>query len=140
MAFAVPFGSVAGPEQLKTGLHATVSDRVRIPPQSFDPRIKNYQWLDLVCGLFEAFDKDRDIPLLRDANGNLTEGPGFNLFIVKDGKVSTPDSGVRELSTNCSSAITIPRGTTNQARSCAATSTLFWTRARICSISPRRSP
>lgn len=96
MAFAVPFGSVAGPEQLKSGLHATVSERVRIPPNSFDPTIKNYQWLDLVCGLFEAFDKNRDIPLLKDADGNLTEGPGFNLFVVKDQKISTPDRGVLE--------------------------------------------
>ena len=94
MAFAVPFGSVAGPEQMKRGLHATVSERMRIPPESFDPTIKNYQWLDLVCGLFEAFDKDRDVPLLRDAAGNLAEGPGFNLFIVKDRTVSTPDRGV----------------------------------------------
>ncbi len=96
MAFAVPFGSIAGPEQMKKGLHATVSDRVRIPPNSFDPRIKNYQWLDLVCGLFEAYDNDRDIPLLRDAEGNLTEGPGFNLFIVNDRTVSTPEHGVLE--------------------------------------------
>ena len=96
MAFAVPFGSVAGPEQMKQGLHAIVSERVRIPPDSFDPTIKNYQWLDLVCGLFEAFDHDRDIPLLRGTDGNLTEGPGFNLFIVKDRHVATPDKGILE--------------------------------------------
>ncbi len=96
MAFAVPFGSVAEPEQMDKGLHATVSDRMRIPPDSFDPTIKNYQWLDLVCGLFEAYDQERDIPLLRDADGNLAEGPGFNMFIVKDGKLSTPDHGVLE--------------------------------------------
>lgn len=96
MAFAVPFGSVAGPEQMQRGLHAVVSDRVRIPPASFDPTIKNYQWLDLVCGLFEAFDAGRDVPLLRDTEGNLTEGPGFNLFVVTDGRLATPDDGVLE--------------------------------------------
>ena len=96
LAFVVPFASVAAPDQMKNGLHATVSERVRIPPGSFDPTIKNYQWLDLVCGLFEAFDIDCDIPLLRDEIGNLTEGPGFNLFVVKDRKVSTPDRGVLE--------------------------------------------
>ena len=96
MAFAVPFGSVAGPEQMQRGLHAHISARVRIPPASFDPTIKNYQWLDLVCGLFEAFDADRDVPLLRDTEGNLAEGPGFNLFVVKHGTLATPDDGVLE--------------------------------------------
>ncbi len=96
MAFAIAFGSIAGPEQMQRGLHAIVSERVRIPPNSFDPRIKNYQWLDLVCGLFEAFDSDSDVPLLRDSEGNLTEGSGFNLFVVKDRKLATPDRGILE--------------------------------------------
>ena len=81
---------------MQKGLQAWVSERVRIPPSSFDPTIKNYQWLDLVCGLFEAFDNSSDIPLLRDAEGNLTEGPGFNLFVVRDKTVATPDRGVLE--------------------------------------------
>ncbi len=96
MAFAVALGSIARPEQMLRGLHAVVSDRVRIPPNSFDPTIKNYQWLDMVCGLFEAYDTDCDVPLLRDRDGNLTEGPGFNLFVVNGGKLATPDDGVLE--------------------------------------------
>ena len=96
MAFAIPFGSVAGPEQMRRGLRALVSDRVRIPPASFDPTIKNYQWLDLICGLFEAFDSNLDVPLLRGVDGNLTEGPGFNLFVVKDSALATPEDGVLE--------------------------------------------
>ena len=31
---------------------------------------------------------------LSDAQGNITEGPGFNVFAVLDGKVITPDRGV----------------------------------------------
>lgn len=96
LAFAIPLGSVANEEQMARGLRAHISDRVRIPPGSFDPRIKNYQWLDLVCGMFEAYEADQDVPLLRDLEGNLTEGPGFNLFIVTDGRLATPDEGVLE--------------------------------------------
>ncbi|MGT2466878.1 aminotransferase class IV [Mesorhizobium atlanticum] len=32
--------------------------------------------------------------LILDFNGNVAEGPGFNVFCVKDGKLSTPAAGV----------------------------------------------
>ena len=32
-----------------------------------------------------------DLPVLVDLEGNVSEGPGFNLFMVKDGTVSTPE-------------------------------------------------
>lgn len=93
-AFAVPFSSVANPEQLERGLHVTISDRVRIPPSSVDPHIKNYHWLDLVQGLFEAYDRGGETALLLDANGNVAEGPGFNVFVCKEGRLHTPEFGV----------------------------------------------
>jgi branched-chain amino acid aminotransferase len=94
MAFAIPFGSVANAEQLRNGLHVAISDKVRIPPASIDPSIKNYHWLDLVRGLYDAYDRDADTALILDFNGNVAEGPGFNVFCVKDGKLSTPAVGV----------------------------------------------
>lgn len=94
MAFAVPFGSVANEEQLARGLHVTVSDIVRIPPASLDPAIKNYHWLDLVGGLYDAYARGGETALLLDTEGNIAEGPGFNVFLVKDGRLATPASGV----------------------------------------------
>lgn len=94
MAFAVPFGSVANPEQMARGLHLAISNVVRIPPKSVDPSIKNYHWLDLVQGLFDAYAQGAETALLLDTNGNIAEGPGFNVFIAKDGKLSTPAFGV----------------------------------------------
>ncbi|MEP3245022.1 MAG: aminotransferase class IV [Sneathiella sp.] len=32
--------------------------------------------------------------MLLDSNGNIAEGPGFNIFAVKDNYISTPASGV----------------------------------------------
>jgi branched-chain amino acid aminotransferase len=55
--------------------------------------VKNYQWSDLTSGLFEAHDHGFDTAVLCDAEGLLTEGPGFNIFMVKDGRVLTPDRG-----------------------------------------------
>ncbi|HEV2507644.1 MAG TPA: aminotransferase class IV [Mesorhizobium sp.] len=94
MAFAVPFGSVANAEQRERGLHVAISDRIRIPPASVDPAIKNYHWLDLVRGLYDAYDRKAETALLLDFNGNVAEGPGFNVFAVKEGRLVTPAVGV----------------------------------------------
>lgn len=94
IAFAIPFGSVANPEQMKHGLSAAITSLMRIPPQSVDPTIKNYHWLDLVRGLYEAYGRGADTAILVDANGNVSEGPGFNIFVVRKGHISTPKFGV----------------------------------------------
>ncbi|MER9452000.1 aminotransferase class IV [Mesorhizobium sp. M0254] len=94
IAFAVPFGSVANKEQLERGLHVGVSETVRIPPTSVDPTIKNYHWLDLVKGLFDAYDAGAETALIMDTNGNIAEGPGFNFFTIKNGQLKTPAFGV----------------------------------------------
>ncbi|OUR78018.1 branched-chain amino acid transferase [Alphaproteobacteria bacterium 46_93_T64] len=94
MVFAVPFGSIANPKQMKLGLHAVISPTVRIPPDSIDPSIKNYHWLDLVNGLFDAYEQGGETAILLDSSGNVTEGPGFNIFCVKDNIIKTPEIGV----------------------------------------------
>jgi branched-chain amino acid aminotransferase len=94
MAFAIPLGSVANEEQMRRGLRVVISDRVRIPPASIDPTIKNYHWLDLVRGLYDAYDRGGETALILDFNGNVAEGPGFNVFAVKDNCLTTPASGV----------------------------------------------
>jgi len=96
IAFAIPFGWVADEEQRRRGLNLAVSAVRRIPGQSVDPRVKNYHWLDFVAGLFEAYDRGAENVVLVDLEGNLTEGPGFNLFAVRDGRLVTPASGVLE--------------------------------------------
>ncbi len=94
MAFAVPFGSVANTEQMARGLHLAISDVVRIPPKSVDSTLKNYHWLDLVQGLFDAYDRGAETALLLDTNGNIAEGPGFNVFIAKNDVLTTPGYSV----------------------------------------------
>lgn len=94
MAFAVPYGSVANAEQMQRGLHVAISDKVRIPPASIDPAIKNYHWLDLVRGLFDAYDRKAETALILDTDGNVAEGPGFNVFAIRNGALTTPATGV----------------------------------------------
>jgi len=95
-AYAVPFVWIAPPEKQRAGIDLHVSRRVRIAPESVDPTVKNYHWLDLVQSLFDAYDRGADTSCVVDAEGNVTEGPGFNLFAVKDGVLRTPARGVLE--------------------------------------------
>jgi len=95
-AFAVPFVWIASPEKQKQGLHLVVSHVQRIPPESLDPTVKNYHWLDMVMGLFEAYDRGGETAVVVDMDGNVIEGPGFNIFAVKNRTITTPARGVLE--------------------------------------------
>lgn len=93
-AYALPFVWIATPERQEAGLHLVVSAVQRVPEASVDPTIKNFNWLDLSAGLFEALERGADLPVLLDAEGCLTEGPGFNLFLARGGRLATPERGV----------------------------------------------
>ena len=95
-AFAVPFVWIADPEKQERGLDATIARVRRIQPEAVDPTVKNYHWLDLVAGLYEAYDRGGETVILTDGEENVVEGPGFNVFAVKDGTISTPSRGVLE--------------------------------------------
>jgi branched-chain amino acid aminotransferase len=95
-AVAVPFVWIADPEKQERGLDAVIGRVQRIQPEAVDPTVKNYHWLDLVTGLYEAYDRGGETVILTDSEDNVVEGPGFNVFAVKDGKISTPSRGVLE--------------------------------------------
>ena len=95
-AYALPFVWIAPPEKQAQGIDLHVSQRIRIAPESVDPKIKNYHWMDLVLSMFDAYDRGADTSCVVDAQGHIAEGPGFNVFMVKDGVVRTPDRGVLE--------------------------------------------
>lgn len=93
-AFCIPYVWIANAELRARGLALHVSAIRRIPAQSVDPTIKHYHWLDFEMGLLEAYDRGADSVLLTDLDGYVTEGPGFNVFAVREGELLTPESGV----------------------------------------------
>lgn len=95
-AFAVPYVWIANEEQRRRGLHVQISDVQRISPRSVDPTAKNYHWNDMTMGLLGALDAGAETVVLTDGAGNVVEGPGFNVFSVKNGVITTPDRGVLE--------------------------------------------
>jgi branched-chain amino acid aminotransferase len=90
-AYAVPFVWIVSPDA--AGASMWISEVTRIPPQSVDPVVKNYHWLDMEMALLDAYDHDAQLVVLRDASGAITEGPGFNVFARARGGWLTPAAG-----------------------------------------------
>jgi branched-chain amino acid aminotransferase len=96
LAFAVPYVWLVPEEIRRQGMHVIVASTPRIPEQCVNPRAKNFHWADMTRAMFEAEDKGAHNPILLDLDGNVTEGPGFNVFAVNAGKIVTPDRGILE--------------------------------------------
>jgi len=96
-AYAIPYVWIARPEKQESGIHLIVSEKtIRIPVNAVDPTVKNFHWGDLVRGIYEAYDRGAYTVVLPDADGNITEGPGFNVFVYHRGRLLTPAAGVLE--------------------------------------------
>lgn len=93
-AFAIPFVWIADAQKQESGLSLHISAQQRIPPHAVDPTVKNYHWLDFTRGLLDAYERGAETVVLVDATGNVVEGPGFNLFAVHGGVLTTPAQGV----------------------------------------------
>ena len=89
-AFSQVLPPIAAPERLRDGMSVIVSRVRRIPETSVDSTAKNFQWGDFTQARLEANDRGADNALLLDHEGNVTEGPGFNAFIVSGGTLKTP--------------------------------------------------
>lgn len=94
IAYAVPFIWLMKPEVIERGAHMIIASTPRIPEASVNARAKNFHWADMTAALFEADERGADNPILLDAAGNVTEGPGYNVFCITDGVVATPDRNV----------------------------------------------
>lgn len=96
-ALTLPYGSIVSVAQQEQGASAVVVKNTRrTPPDSLDPAIKNLQWGDLLQARFEASDRGATVAIVTDGSGLVTEGPGFNVFALIDGRLHTPARGVLE--------------------------------------------
>ena len=94
IAYALPWIDVVPKDVQARGAYVFLASTPRVLGASVDPTVKNaIQWNDLTSRLMEAHDAGFDTAVLCDAQGFLAEGPGFNIFVVKDGRVATPDRG-----------------------------------------------
>ncbi len=85
----LPFKSRAN--YYKNGMPVVVPSVRRTPPEVLSPRAKIQNYANLVQAEFEVTSINPEgWPILLDMNGNISEGPGSNFFIIKNGKVITP--------------------------------------------------
>ncbi|HEV8673692.1 MAG TPA: aminotransferase class IV [Methylomirabilota bacterium] len=96
IGFALPYIWIFSPRRQEAGVHVVIAGTRRTPAEAIDPRVKNFNWMDLERGLLEALDRGADTAVLCTPAGYLTEGPGFNLFVVKDRELLTPRRNVLE--------------------------------------------
>jgi branched-chain amino acid aminotransferase len=89
--YAIPYLWAFPPHEQIFGASAIVPRHVRRAGRNtVDPTVKNYQWGDLTAASFEAKDRGARTAILLDADGCVAEGPGFNVVVVKDGKLASP--------------------------------------------------
>jgi branched-chain amino acid aminotransferase len=73
------------------GIRVIVPAHRRIPPESLSPRVKTHNYLNMVVANQEVQAADPEAwAVLLDINGNLCEGQGSNVFVVRNGELLTP--------------------------------------------------
>ena len=87
----VPLPFEARAKYYQDGLPVIVPSVRRTPPEAMSPRAKVHNYINLKQAELEVQAQNPDAwPILLDVNGNLCEGPGANIFLVKDGAITTP--------------------------------------------------
>tara|TARA_Y100001970_G_scaffold35420_1_gene43790 strand:+ start:44442 stop:45341 length:900 start_codon:yes stop_codon:yes gene_type:complete len=96
IVLSVPYYYVIPKERAKNGINLSIVENKRVPAESVDARVKNFNWMDLTRGLLESYDKGGDSALLCTPDGKLSEGPGFNVWLAKNGTLKTPKGNLLE--------------------------------------------
>jgi branched-chain amino acid aminotransferase len=78
-------------KHFRDGIDIVTPSPRRTPPDALSPRAKMHQYLNLVLADREVKAQNPDAwAVLLDVNGNLAEGQGSNIFLVRDGGLTTP--------------------------------------------------
>jgi branched-chain amino acid aminotransferase len=86
-----PWGSYLGEEGLKNGIRAKISSWQRIGPNVI-PHVSKATgvYLNSMLAVTEANRAGYDEAILLTAEGFIADGSGENVFVVRDGEISTP--------------------------------------------------
>ena len=76
----------------ETGVHVVVVPQLALPAHLVDPKAKTRSRLHYQMAVLQGqrMGQGRS-PLMLDTDGFLAEGPGWNVFLVKDGELLTPE-------------------------------------------------
>jgi branched-chain amino acid aminotransferase len=88
---AFPWGVYLGEEGQRHGIRATVSSWRTISGDSLIPHAKaSGQYLNSILAKTEAQKAGYEEAILLDQHGHVSEGSGENVFVVRDGVLTTP--------------------------------------------------
>jgi branched-chain amino acid aminotransferase len=86
-----PWGAYLGELGQKEGIRCKVSSWRRMSPDSFVPQAKACgQYLNSILAKVETAKAGYEEAILLDEHGNVCEGSGENIFLIRDGEISTP--------------------------------------------------
>ena len=77
-------------EMYEDGMSIIVAKRPRVPAKCLDPQVKSLNYLNNILAKIEAIDAGVLEALMLNLDGEVSECTGDNIFIVKDGAISTP--------------------------------------------------
>ena len=98
---AFPWGAYLGEDGLLNGIRVQIASWARISPRSFPAAKATGPYINAILANQEAIRDGFDEALLLTTEGNVSEGSGENLFLIKDGEITTPP-----LSDGCLDGIT----------------------------------
>ena len=76
------------------GAHGVIARTRSYSADALDPKIKHHSRMNFDLAELEAADVDPESwAILTDTKGNISEGTGWNVFIVTDGVIRTPGDG-----------------------------------------------
>ena len=91
-AFVIAADISLYPEEMYLeGMPVIVAKRPRIPIDCLDPQIKSLNYLNNILAKVEAIDAGVLEAIMLNVEGNVAECTGDNIFVVKDGRITTPD-------------------------------------------------
>jgi branched-chain amino acid aminotransferase len=86
-----PWGAYLGEQGQREGIRCKVASWRRMSPDSFIPQAKaTGQYLNSILAKVETARAGYEEAIMLDDDGNVCEGSGENLFLVRDGEISTP--------------------------------------------------
>ena len=96
IVFVRPYLYLSAPELIQKGLSAAIVTTRRVGTQALDARIKSNNYLSIILAKMEATRVGCNAGLILDEQGRVCEGPGYNVFVVRDGAVVTPGESALE--------------------------------------------
>lgn len=79
-------------EMYERGMAVITASVIRNHPNALSPRIKSLNYLNNILAKIEAIDAGVPEAVMLNGEGNVAECTADNLFVVRDGRVSTPQT------------------------------------------------